>query len=72
VLPLANHVYHHSEPDLFLYSYKSNATYAFPQHLSDEPDTEMEKHELQLYYLSMHDNINFCSDMQKFLYLPWE
>jgi hypothetical protein len=34
VLPLAYHAYHHSRLNLFLYGYKSNTTYIFPQQLS--------------------------------------
>jgi hypothetical protein len=36
VLTLAYHVYHHFGLDTFLYGHKSNATYAFSQHLSSE------------------------------------
>jgi hypothetical protein len=36
VLTLAYHVYHHLGLDPFLYGHKSNATYAFSQHLSSE------------------------------------
>ena len=36
MLPLIYHVYHRSELDPFLYDRKSNATYAFPRHLTVE------------------------------------